>query len=152
MNAQSATTELTTQESLEFLRGQPFGRLAVVLHGKPDIFPINFAVHIADDDPTKAIAYIRTSPGTKLFATVGGFPIALEADKVGIDTATSVVVYGHGRLVQHRHEFERVETLGLSAWIAEQKPEIVAIDIERVSGRRFVLGPAPRRTSTYPAD
>ena len=150
MNAESATTHLTTQQSLDFLVGQSFGRLAVTLHGQPDIFPINFAVHPTDDD--HAVAYIRTSHGKKLFTAAAGFPVALEADHVEDATATSVVAYGRGRLVQHRHEFELVETLGLTAWVAERKPEIVAIDLERVSGRQFLLGPAPESSFSEPPD
>lgn len=150
MNAESATTHLTTQQSLDFLVGQTFGRLAVTLNGQPDIFPINFAVHHTMNE--HAVAYIRTSHGKKLFTAAAGFPVALEADQVEDATATSVVAYGRGRLVQHRQEFELVETLGLTAWIAERKTEIVAIDLQRVSGRQFILGPAPESSLSEPPD
>lgn len=150
MVAESPVTELSVRQSLEFLAGETFGRLATVLNGKPDIFPINFVVDVTNDD--KAVVYIRTSPGNKLFAAVSGFPVALEADDVEESSATSVVIYGRGRLVQHRHEFERVEALGVEAQIAARKPEVLAIDVDHISGRQFVLGPAPAGVETDPTD
>lgn len=152
MESQGPITELSTEEALEFLAGRTFGRLAVSLQGDPDIFPVNFAIHA--NGPDDVVAYIRTSPGNKLWATASGSPLALEADSIRDSessdapdtTATSAIVYGTGRLVQHPKEFDLVDTLGLQAWIAARKPDVVAIDVERISGRKFNLGPGPETT------
>src|SRR5690625_4727838 len=152
MESQAPITELSTAEALELLSSRAFGRLAVSLQGKPDIFPVNFAIHAQGDDDV--VAYIRTSPGNKLWATAIGSPLALEADSIQDstpseapdETATSAIVYGVGRLVRHPKEFELVETLGLQAWIAARKPDVVAIDVEHISGRKFLLGPGPETT------
>ena len=51
--------ELTDNECWEILDRERFGRLAVAVHGDPDIFPVNFLV-----DDGKLL--MRTAPGTKL--------------------------------------------------------------------------------------
>lgn len=150
MNSESSITELKVEETLAFLADKNFGRLAITLDGKPDIFPLNFAIHVNSVDDV--VAYIRTSPGNKLFATAAGGYLALETDQVESNTATSAVVYGRGRRVEHRKELALVETLDLEAWVAERKPEVIAIDVERISGRRFILGPSPDTTITEAPD
>lgn len=152
MDSTSSITQLSTEEALQFLSERSFGRLAVSLQGRPDIFPVNFAMHAKSSDDV--VAYIRTSPGNKLFATASGSHLALETDTIQDatatsapdTTATSAIVYGVGRIVQHHEELELVDSLGLKAWIAERKPEVVAIDVEHISGRTFVLGPGPETT------
>ena len=150
MNTESAITDLTVEQTLDFLTDKRFGRLAVSLEGRPDIFPINFAVHANNIDDV--VAYIRTSPGNKLFATATGSYLALETDHIDGNIATSAVVYGTGRRVEHHKELSLVDTLDLDAWIAVRKPEVIAIDIEHISGRRFVLGPSPETTITEAPD
>jgi len=150
MTTETPITELTVEETIAFLQGKDFGRLAVSLDGKPDIFPINFAVHANSTDDV--VAYIRTSPGNKLFATASGSYLALETDHIDGHIATSAVVYGTGRRVEHHKELSLVDTLDLEAWVAVQKPEVIAIDINHISGRRFVLGPSPDTTITEAPD
>lgn len=150
MHTQSPITELTAEETLAFLADKRFGRLAISLDGKPDIFPINFAVHA--NGPDDVVAYIRTSPGNKLFATSVGGHLALETDELREGSATSAVLYGTGRMVEHRDELALVDSLGLEAWVAVRKPEVVAIDIEHISGREFILGPGPETTITEAPD
>ena len=65
--------ELTAKECLELLRGAHVGRIAVVVDGRPEIFPINFAV----DHGT---VVFRTAAGTKLEAIAERHPIAFESD------------------------------------------------------------------------
>lgn len=150
MHTESPITELTAEETLTFLADKRFGRLAISLDGKPDIFPINFAVHA--NGPDDVVAYIRTSPGNKLFATAIGGHLALETDHVEGASAMSAVLYGTGRMVEHRDELALVDSLGLEAWVAVRKPEVVAIDITHLSGRKFILGPSPDTTITEAPD
>lgn len=144
MYTNAAITELTFEETLTFLADKSFGRLAISLHNKPDIFPINFAIHANSADDV--VVYVRTSPGNKLFATAVGAPLALETDSVEESTATSVIVYGRGRTVKHPDELKLVDSLGLEPWIAVRKPEVVTIEVEHISGRRFLLGSGPDTT------
>lgn len=98
MNTEDPITELSAAETLQFLSERPLGRLAVSINGRPDIFPVNYAVHARSTDDV--VAYIRTSPGTKLFSTAIDAPLALEADLVEMQTATSAILYGTGRRVE----------------------------------------------------
>ena len=150
MNANAPITELSVEQTLEFLTDKRFGRLAITLDGKPDIFPLNFAVHANGEDDV--VAYIRTSPGNKLLATAAGSYLALETDEVQDNSATSAVLYGKGRRVEHRDELRLVDSLDLEAWVAVEKPVVIAIDIEHISGRQFVLGPTPGITMTEAPD
>lgn len=149
MAKESAVVELSDEACIDFLSGQTFGRLAVVVNGLPEIFPINFALHVGND---AVVAYIRTSPGTKLLAAAIGLPVALEVDEVEESSAKSAIIYGSGRAVSQRYELDRVESLGLTAWIADWKPDVIAIDVERISGRHFALGPGPDTIITESPD
>lgn len=150
MDDEHSITQLTTEETLKFLSEISFGRLALSIKGHPDIFPINFAIHTRSSD--HVVAYIRTSPGTKLYATAVGSPLALEADRIEGNIATSAVLYGTGRMVQHPDEFDLVDSLGLTAWVAVRKRDVIAIEVERVSGRKFRLGPSPTSTISETPD
>lgn len=113
------------------LRRAAVGRLAVVVDGRPDVFPVNFAVDHG------SVVY-RTAAGTKLGASVGQ-PVAFEAD--GHDTATgvawSVVVKGTAHEVRARDEVLDILQLPLIPWQASPKPRFVRIEPDSVTGRKF---------------
>lgn len=150
MDTVNPVTQLSTADTLKFLSEQPLGRLAISINGSPDIFPVNYVIHARSDDDV--VAYIRASAGNKLFATAVGSPLALEADLVETGTATSAILYGTARQVQYPDELQLVESTGLTAWIADHKPDVIAIDVERISGRTFKLGPAPEHPITETPD
>src|SRR5688572_14464780 len=87
------TQSIPTHEALALLRDSPVGRLAVVVDGVPDIFPVN---HIVDH----GTVVFRTAPGAKMNAAHAG-PVAFEVDGYDLSRgeAWSVVVHGTGRLV-----------------------------------------------------
>jgi len=74
MNAHPETEVLDTAACLALLREEPFGRLAVIVNGRPEIYPVNHAVHHGS-------VIFRTSNGSKLHASVGQ-PVAYEIDGV----------------------------------------------------------------------
>jgi len=131
-----AVAELSADESWELLHAAQFGRLAVVIGGAPEIFPIN----VAAKHPS---IYFRTAEGTKLFGTSIGHAVAFESDRVDGSGAWSVVVKGTSREVTTRDETDAVDALGLESWVPTVKHRLVAIDVTSVSGRRFAFGPAP---------
>jgi nitroimidazol reductase NimA-like FMN-containing flavoprotein (pyridoxamine 5'-phosphate oxidase superfamily) len=124
--------ELSLPECWDLLRREVVGRLAVAIANAPDIFPINY---IVDDG---SIVF-RSAPGTKLAAAVLGRGVALEID--GYDpikaTAWSVVVKGTARRIERMKEYIEADDLPLFPWHTAPKPEIVRIDPELVTGRRF---------------
>ena len=144
-------TELPVSECWALLRRADVGRLAVAIADHPDIFPINFVVD------GESIVF-RTGAGTKLAASVLGRGVAFEID--GYDPlageAWSVVVKGRAREVDHMIEYFDAEELPLFPWHAAPKPDIVRIEPEMVTGRRFhvvevaaIDTPPPAHTKPY---
>lgn len=123
--------ELTTSECLALLREAVIGRLAVVLEGQPDIFPIN---HVID----QGTIVFRTQVGTKLSACAG-HTVAYEVD--GYDeaeeSAWSVVVKGDAHEIRETYETIEALQLPLMPWQSGSKPYIIRIEPEHLSGRRF---------------
>ncbi|MFZ9041967.1 MAG: pyridoxamine 5'-phosphate oxidase family protein [Ilumatobacteraceae bacterium] len=123
---------LTTDECWRLFAHHEVGRLAVAISDHPDIFPVNYVVD-------RGGIVFRTGPGTKLAASVLGRGVAFEID--GYDPlageAWSVVVKGSARLVEHMIEYFAADDLPLFPWHAAPKPEIVRIDVDEITGRRF---------------
>jgi nitroimidazol reductase NimA-like FMN-containing flavoprotein (pyridoxamine 5'-phosphate oxidase superfamily) len=143
--------ELSPTECWNHLRAEDVGRLAVSIADHPDIFPINYVV-----DGESVV--FRTGAGTKLAASVLGKAVAFEID--GYDAlagdAWSVVVKGRAREVEHMLEYFEAEDLPLFPWHASPKPNIVRIEPEMLTGRRFhviekpaIDAPEPEHTKPY---
>lgn len=133
MDSTTPTTEVLDEATCwEYLRGAAVGRIAVDVGGHPDIFPINHLVH-------EGSLYFRSGAGTKLAAAVLMGRVALEID--GFEphgrTAWSVVVKGRAQQVERMDEVFEAEQLPLFPWVASPKPNIVRIDPDTVTGRRF---------------
>jgi len=129
--------ELANTECWQRMREAPFGRLAVVLDGRPDVFPVN---HVVD----RGSLVFRTDPGAKLMGAVG-HAVAFEVD--GYDEASgeawSVVAKGRAHEVRQLHEVIDTVALPLFPWQGGTKPRFVRIEVEQMSGRRFTRT-APR--------
>jgi nitroimidazol reductase NimA-like FMN-containing flavoprotein (pyridoxamine 5'-phosphate oxidase superfamily) len=132
---------LSTSECLQLLRQAPVGRLAVVVDGRPEIFPVN---HVIDH----GTIVFRTAVGTKLGAALDR-PVAYEVD--GYDreseTAWSVVVKGTATESSRLHEVLDSTRLPLFPWHDSPKHHIVRIDAVEMSGRRFTVTPEARATA-----
>ena len=123
--------ELPTHTSLALLRESPVGRLAVVVEGQPDIFPVN---HVVDH----GTVVFRTARGSKFWGAAGQ-PVAFEVD--GYDAATgyawSVVVHGQGEVIRRRDDMLEALQLPILPWQSGVKPEFVRIVPHEITGRRF---------------
>jgi hypothetical protein len=123
------------------LRQVELGRLAVVIDGAPDIFPVN---HIVDH----GTLVFRTAEGIKLTAALSGVTVAFEAD--GFDReagatgeAWSVVVKGPASEIHDPDELIETFRLPLAPWQGSAKPRFVRISPQQLTGRRFpVIDPA----------
>ena len=124
--------ELPDAECWRLVRCADVGRLAVSITDHPDIFPINFIV----DSGT---VVFRTGAGTKLAAAVLGRGVAFEVD--GYDPnagqAWSVVIKGRAREIENMVEYFAAEDLPLFPWHASPKPNLVRIEPDVITGRRF---------------
>ncbi len=124
-------TSLSANECWALLRGTDIGRLAVVVAGRPEIFPLNFVT----DHGTLVF---RTGSGTKLAAVSERSLAAFEIDGVDPESATAWSVVVHGR-VEPLTSFEPLdtETLPLHPLQGGPKPHFVRVVADSVSGRRF---------------
>ena len=124
---------LTDAQCWDLLAANQIGRLAVVVAGRPDIFPVNYVVNEGE-------IYFRTGEGMKLASVMAHREVAFEID--GYDEASneawSVVLNGMARVLNHDAEVEAAETLPLFPWNLDPKHRFVAIEPTELSGRRFV--------------
>jgi nitroimidazol reductase NimA-like FMN-containing flavoprotein (pyridoxamine 5'-phosphate oxidase superfamily) len=125
--------ELSTAQAWALLREAEVGRLAVVVDGHPDIFPVNYLVDHGS-------VLIRTADGTK-FAGASGKQVAFEADGYDSadDSAWSVVLKGEGEHVQRLHDILDVIELPLLPWDSVPKPHYLRVTAESITGRRFLV-------------
>jgi nitroimidazol reductase NimA-like FMN-containing flavoprotein (pyridoxamine 5'-phosphate oxidase superfamily) len=137
---ESGTVEtLGPRDSWSLLGSAKVGRLAVVVAGRPEIFPVN---HVVDH----GTVVFRTAPGTKLAAIRGATPVAFEADGLDLDTgvAWSVILKGHAVRVTGRNLVLEAAALPIFPWHDEPKNWFVRVEAGEISGRRFVAAQASR--------
>jgi uncharacterized protein len=120
---------LTTEECLNLLRGNSFGRVGVKFADDLAILPVYYAS--AGDD-----IVFRTDPGTKLIAAVLDTRVAFEVDDR--DDGWSVLVTGHAHEVRDgsadaSRALERLDEF----WPEGSRERVVRIEIERITGRRL---------------
>lgn len=146
--ADSRLCEISDAECLELLKGEEVGRLAVVVEGRPQIFPVNYALDASGS------VILRTAIGTKLAAAVNHH-VAFEVDRFDpeMHTGWSVVVHG----VAHQTTAVAVAAgqAPLGSWLAD-RPHLVRIAHRSVSGRRLESRPISethlgRRRATGPS-
>lgn len=109
-----------------------FGRVAVVHHGAPVIFPVNYAL----DD--RSVVF-RTAPGTKLALAAAGSLAVFEVDDAFdlLETGASVMVHGTLEIVSDPAERDRLAELDLRAWAPGRHDFFVRVVADRVTGRRI---------------
>lgn len=139
---ESAVTMLSAEECWSALLSTSLGRLALAVGGTIDIFPVNYVAH-------DGVITIRTSEGTKLLELVVNPQLAFEIDGIGREDAWSVVVKGAARILRTEREIEGAEQLVLRPLVPTEKHVWVRIDPSEISGRRFLLGPAPDDTRSF---
>jgi uncharacterized protein len=123
--------ELTTEECWDLLDGEQFGRLAYRLVDEVHLVPINYAT-----DARKLL--FRTGSGNKLLAAALHSDVAFEIDWHDDVAAWSVVARGRLRRLGE-DEAHRVESLALHPWVPTLKYDVVELNPEVVTGRRFRL-------------
>lgn len=138
MPSDEPVQELSRDECRELLKRGVLGRLATAAGGEPDIYPVNY---FSDGDSI----LIRTAPGTKLLELTVHSAVAFETDAYTDDEAWSVVVHGRARQLDHQSEIDEAEKAPLQPWIPTLKYRYIHIDIDALSGRRFLRRPEPER-------
>lgn len=133
---------LSEDECWALLQQSEVGRLAISIGDHPDIFPVN---HIVD----QGAVVFRSAAGTKLAASVLGRAVAFEVDGLDVEAgeAWSVVVKGRARLVENMWEMMDADDLPLFPWHRGPKPNVVRIEPDEISGRRFYAAGRTERTT-----
>jgi nitroimidazol reductase NimA-like FMN-containing flavoprotein (pyridoxamine 5'-phosphate oxidase superfamily) len=130
----SGTMILEPRECWALVRRAEVGRLAVAVGGRPDIFPINFAVD-------RGSVIFRTAEGTKLAAAVLGHGVAFECDGYEPTSGEAWSVVVKGRAIEMATEsglgLYPPRDVPLFPWHAAPKPRFVRIEADEVTGRRF---------------
>lgn len=128
---------LSSDECEQLLRSSNLGRLALVVDGQPEVFPVNYAF-------AEGVVVFRTGPGLKL-EKAPLTQVAFEVDRV--DTAHgiawSVVVKGtaHDMSTAVDRLPERLRSLAVRPQAPGPRKAWMAIHEESISGRRFGLPP-----------
>jgi len=136
MPNEDGVTVLAAQECWDLLAGRTLGRLVTSVDGRPDIFPVNYAVQ------DRTILY-RTAEGTKLVSAAINNYVVFEVDDHNVAEGWSVVVKGTARTLRTDEEIEKADRAQVLSWTGYEKSHYVRIRPEMVTGRRFQFSPAP---------
>lgn len=124
--------QLSIDQCWVMLDTETVGRIALIVDGHPEIFPVNFVLQ------RRSIVF-RTAGGTKLWAAMTAKPVAFEID--GYDAheekAWSVVARGEAELIETQDEKDEVDALFLEPWQPGDKDYYVRVAPKALTGRRF---------------
>ncbi|WP_115787182.1 pyridoxamine 5'-phosphate oxidase family protein [Arthrobacter silvisoli] len=120
------------EECYELLAASVVGRLALIVDGHPEIFPVNFVLE------RRSIVF-RTAAGTKLWESRKEEPAAFEIDGYDpvAEEAWSVIVRGSTSLIDDPDEKSAADALGLEPWQPGTKSHYVRLAPRVLTGRRF---------------
>lgn len=125
--------EIGPAECFDLLRTQDLGRLAIVREGRPEIFPVNYAL-------TGEIIVIRTQPGVKLtFASLAH--VAFEVEAIDRETREGWVVEVRGLGEDITDSIspwaEAARRADVRPWVRGPHEHTISITRAEVSGRRI---------------
>jgi nitroimidazol reductase NimA-like FMN-containing flavoprotein (pyridoxamine 5'-phosphate oxidase superfamily) len=132
---QARTAVLSERECARLLKTMDLGRIAIVVDGVPQIFPVNYAYE-------ERVVVFRTSPGLKL-ERGPETPAAFEVDSVDRRTgvAWSVVVHGTAQEISGAADTlaQRLRRLVVRPQAPGTRTRWMAVYAGRITGRRFRL-------------
>jgi nitroimidazol reductase NimA-like FMN-containing flavoprotein (pyridoxamine 5'-phosphate oxidase superfamily) len=128
---------LSEAECKHLLQSGGLGRVAFVIDGRPQIFPVSYAFD-------EGVVVFRTSPGLKLERGPYSYA-AFEVDQIdrGIGVAWSVTVQGTAQDISQTIDplSERLRLLAVKPGAPGDRREWMGIYADHISGRRFKLQP-----------
>ena len=124
--------QLSIDQCWVLLDSEVVGRIALIVDGHPEVFPVNFVLQ------RRSIVF-RTAGGTKLWGAITAKPVAFEID--GYDAheqaAWSVVARGEAELIEDQADKDAVDALLLEPWQPGEKNYYVRLAPKALTGRRF---------------
>lgn len=123
---------LSVEECLQLLASHPVGRLAVIVDGVPEIYPVNFLLH-------EGRVLFRTDPGSKLHGLQRTPTVSFEVDEFdeSDETGWSVLFKGNAAEVTDPLEVEHAAALPLHLWAFGDQTRWVRITPTEITGRRI---------------
>jgi nitroimidazol reductase NimA-like FMN-containing flavoprotein (pyridoxamine 5'-phosphate oxidase superfamily) len=134
MRNEDSLDELSVDECRRLLGQRQIGRLALVDHSGPVIFPVTYVW-------TGREIVFRTAAGSKLDAARDHERVAFEIDAVDESSRTgwSVLCRGKAAPVVEQATLERLRFLGLTPWAPGDRRHYVRILPTAITGRRITL-------------
>jgi nitroimidazol reductase NimA-like FMN-containing flavoprotein (pyridoxamine 5'-phosphate oxidase superfamily) len=128
---------LSGDECRQLLDTHEVGRLAVVIGGYPEVFPVNYTV-------VRDRVVMRTHPGAKI-ARTGFERVCFQVDELDASTRTGWSVLVKGVVHELDESLHLDQELGMSArriesWAGPDKTHVLVITPVSVTGRRIVAG------------
>lgn len=126
---------LSESDCIALLKKRNLGRIAIVVDGKPEIFPVNYAFE-------ESAVVFRTASGLKLERgpyTAAAFEVDDVDPKSGV--AWSVVVHGTVHDISEASDTlaERLRGLVVKPGAPGPRTSWMAIYADRITGRRFTI-------------
>jgi len=133
--ARGRLSVLDTVECLLLLSQAQFGRVAVTVVARPEIFPVYFCLMDGD-------IVFRTGAGTKLYAVATGAVVAFEADEFDPRALSGWSVMVTGPCSGERNPAKVAEARRRlpDGWVPGGHDHIVRITPHKISGRRIEAG------------
>jgi nitroimidazol reductase NimA-like FMN-containing flavoprotein (pyridoxamine 5'-phosphate oxidase superfamily) len=124
--------QLSIDQCWAMLDTETVGRVALIVDGHPEIFPVNFVLQ------RRSIVF-RTAGGTKLWAAMTSKPMAFEIDGYDArdEAAWSVVARGESEVIENQEDKDQVDALFLEPWQPGDKDNYVRLRPQAMTGRRF---------------
>ena len=131
--SKSELGEIKEAECLEILGQHSLGRIAIVVDGQPQIFPVNYAM-------SDRIITLRTAAGSKL-SHAPTSKVCFEIDEYDSSAGVGWSVMVQGIAVDATSAFDDVSwaARAVEAWplAPGAKPYRIAIEPRKITGRRF---------------
>ena len=138
---------LTETECWRLVAQEELGRVAVLVDGVPEIYPVNHVVHAET-------VIFRTDPGSKLNGIVNDPRVCFEVDGGDPETRAgwSVMVKGRAAELTAGSDLAEAARLPLEFWARGEKAHWIRIEPTEVTGRRIYRAnePPPRPTPDQP--
>jgi nitroimidazol reductase NimA-like FMN-containing flavoprotein (pyridoxamine 5'-phosphate oxidase superfamily) len=129
-STEPAIAQLSDEECWALLSSVDLGRLAVIIDGGVDIFPVNYVVN-------DQRVYFSSAPGSKLMDITEESRVAFEADGTADRKRWSVVVKGVARRLDSDTEILESGVREAHTLAPTTKWNYVRITPTAVTGRRF---------------
>jgi nitroimidazol reductase NimA-like FMN-containing flavoprotein (pyridoxamine 5'-phosphate oxidase superfamily) len=132
IDARTWMEHLSVEGCWELLKTTPVGRVVVMVHGNPEVYPVNYVV----DGRTVAF---RSAPGSKLRGLEHSPHTCFEVDVIDVEqhAGWSVMVKGRAADVTATDERRVLDEMPLTLWTAGVKDHWVRIRPTEVTGRRI---------------